>query len=82
MRLDIYTYMNILPVAVVAIAHDILVLVVLPLQEQLAHGVHVKGGVVSRRDQLLDVVTLKPDELLVGICTYGNGNVTELEDIK
>ena len=51
----------------VAITHDILMLVVLPQQEGLAHGIHVKRGVVCARNQVFYIVPLETDILLVGI---------------
>ncbi|MNN91313.1 hypothetical protein D3C81_2094120 [compost metagenome] len=51
-------------VALVAVAHDVFVLVVLPLEEGLVHRGDVEARVVGGVDQLLDVLALELEHFL------------------
>ena len=56
----------------VAEGHDVLFLVVFPLEEGLAGTVHVKRRIVGFRDQLLHIVALIVDGVM-GIAIMGIG---------
>src|SRR5579864_362938 len=53
-------------IGLVAVAHDVVMLVVFPFEEGLVHPFDVETRVVGRIEQLLDVATLKLEHFLIG----------------